>query len=96
MLLLFVLAAAFLVVLNVTTSVRALRNELITPAQKAGQINAVWLLPFVGALAVLQLPYLRNVPYTPSNQPIGGDGGPEGSLDLDGFEAGDGGGDGDG
>jgi hypothetical protein len=78
-------------------SVRAFRNELITPAQKAGQIGAVWLLPFVGALAVLQLPYLRNVPYAPGNQPIGGDGGGlEGTTDFGGFDCGDGGGDGDG
>ena len=96
MLLLFGLALVLLLVLNVTVSVRALRNELITPAQKAGHISAVWLLPFVGALVVLQLPYLRDLPYTPGKQPIGGDGGTEGAIDLGGFEDGDGGGDGDG
>jgi len=97
MLLLSILAAVLLLVLNVTVSVRAYRNVLITTAQKAGHISMVWLLPFIGALAVLQLPYLHNLPYTPGNQPIGGDGGGmDGTSDFGGFDGGDGGGDGDG
>jgi hypothetical protein len=61
-----------LLVLNILASVRLLRSEVVTPAQKAAWMLLIWLVPLAGSILAFQVSSLSTSP----NAPI------DGSLDA--------------
>jgi hypothetical protein len=62
---LITVAILHLIPLNILVSYRCLREPLFDGSQKAVYLTLIWLVPFLGALAVWYLRRARNLPDTP-------------------------------